>query len=124
MRTNENMITNEATKVCVMRCFYDEEGEYREEYMENIEVSDLPEKAAVRVDLGYDINVLYSKWDVFVVARSISEINEYKKLQATPKAIHGLLHCEMWRSYDGYMSIVSNFRTLRKRYNKRSKKAD
>lgn len=122
MRTNENMTTNEATKICVMRGFYNENGEYCEEYMENIELSKLPEKAIVRVDLDYDINTLYSQWDVLVVARSISEIDEYKKLGARPHFFHSLLHIGEHDRYDGYMCIVHNFKTLRKWYKNRSQK--
>ena len=122
MRKNENMTTNEATKICVMRGFYNENGEYCEEYMENIELSKLPEKAMVRVDLDYDITTLYSQWDVLVVARSISEIDEYKKLGATPHFFHNLLHIGEHDSYDGYMCIVSDFKSLRKWYKNRSQK--
>ena len=121
MRTNKNTAFNEETKVCVMRCYYDEEGEYREEFMENIELSVLPEKAVVRVDLGYDITTLYSQWDVLVVARSISEIEEYKNLGATPRFFHGLLHEGEYRHYDGYICIVSDLKVLWKRYKNRNK---
>ena len=122
MRTNENTTFNEATKICVMRCYYDAEGEYREEYMEGVEISVLPEKAAARVDLEYDITTLYSKWDVLVVARTISEINEYKKLGGTPRFFHELLYLGIQHKHDGYMSIVSNFKSLRKWYKNRSQK--
>jgi hypothetical protein len=114
MRTNKNTAFNERTKVCVMRGFYDADGEYCEEYMEDIELSVLPEKAVVRVDLNYDLTTLYSKEEVLVVARSISEIEEYKTLEATPHFFHGLLHKGEGMHYDGYMCIVSNLRTLRK----------
>jgi hypothetical protein len=122
MRTNENTTFNEAAKICVMRCYYDAEGEYREEYMEGVEISVLPEKAAARVNLEYDITTLYSQWDVLVVARSISEIDEYKKLGATPHFFHNLLHIGEHDCYDGYRCIVSNFKSLRKWYKNRSQK--
>jgi hypothetical protein len=121
MKTTNNTVFNEETKVCVMRCFYDEEGEYCEEYMEGIETSTLPEKASGRLDLRYDINTLYSKWDVLVVARSISEIDEYKKIGATTHFFHRLLHIGEDENYDGYMIIVSNLKTLRKWYKNRIK---
>ena len=89
--------------------------------MEGIELSALPEKAAARVDLGYDITTLYSQWDVFVVARSISEIEEYKNLAATPRFFHGLLHKGEHSHYDGYMCIVDNLKILSKRYKNRIK---
>ena len=119
MRTNENMTTNEATKICAMRGYY-MEGECCEEYMEDIEISALPEKAAIRVDLGYDITTLYSQWDVFVVARTIAEIEEFKTFGETPRLFHELLCLGRHDKYDGYMCYVSNFSTLRKRQKNRS----
>lgn len=118
MRTNKNAAFNERTKVCVMRGFYDADGEYCEEYMEDVELSVLPEKAATRVDHRYDLSTLYSKWDVLVVAKSLSEIDEYKSLGATPRFFHGLLHTGEYSHYDGYMCIASNLKTLRKWHKK------
>jgi hypothetical protein len=120
MRTNKNTAFNERTKVCVMRGFYDADGEYCEEYMEDVELSVLSEKAATRVDHRYDLSTLYSKWDVLVVAKSLSEIDEYKSLGATPRFFHGLLHTGEYSHYDGYMCIASNLKTLRKWHKKNS----
>jgi hypothetical protein len=120
MRTNKNTAFNERTKVCVMRGFYDADGEYCEEYMEDVELSVLSEKAATRVDHRYDLSTLYSKWDVLVVAKSISDIDEYKSLGATPRFFHGLLYKGEHSHYDGYMCIVSNLKTLRKWHEKNS----
>ena len=120
MRTNENRTINETTKICAMRGYY-AEGEYCEEYMEDIELSALPEKAAERVDLEYDITTLYSQWDVFVVARTIAEIEEFKTFGETPRFFHELLCIGRNDKYDGYMCYVSNLSFLRKRQKKHSK---
>lgn len=121
MRTNENMTTNEATKICVMRGYYDEEGEYREEIMENISLSKLPEKAIPRVDLTYDVTILYSKEDVLVISRRVEDIYEYKRIEGKPRFFHSLLHCSNLNWYDGYMCIVVNLKVLKRRHMKNHK---
>jgi hypothetical protein len=120
MKAQKNIDFNEATKVCAMRGYY-VEGEYCEEYMEDIEISALPEKAAARVDLEYDITTLYSQWDVFVVAKTIAEIEEFKTFGETPRFFHELLCLGRHDTYDGYMCYVSNLRTLRKQHKNRNK---
>ena len=121
MKTKKETAFNGDWNVCVMRGFYDEAGEYCEEMMENIHLSRLPEKAIPRVDLTYDVTTLYSKEDVLVIAKSMQEISEYKKLGGTPRFFHSLLHKANSDWYDGYMCIVSNLKTLRKWHKKNRK---
>lgn len=104
---------NSYTKVCVLRGFYDEEGEYHEEHMEDFPLCELPKETITMVDFDYDITTLYSKYDVLVVAKSMQDIDEYRKLGAKPHFFHGLLHIAELDRYDGYMSIVADLEALK-----------
>ena len=104
----------EDSRVCVMRGFYDEKGEYCEEYRDNIELHTLPGRAAEKVSFRYDITTLYSKSDVLVVAKSLKDIYEYRMLGANQRFFHSLLHTMESNSRDGYMCIVTNLEALKK----------
>ena len=114
MRKENGTTTIDNIKVCVMRGFYDEEGEYREEYLEGIALSELPKEAVARIDFEYDITTLYSKRNVLVVAKSKQDIDDYRQLGARPHYFHGLLHCAEHDCHEGYMCIVTNLKTLRR----------
>ena len=72
-------VRNNDTKVCVMRGFYDESGEYREKHYDDVALFELPEKAQIRINFNYDITVLYSPNEVLVIAHKSHDIEEYKK---------------------------------------------
>ena len=112
---------NNDTKVCVMRGFYDEIGEYCEEYWDDVTLCELPETAQIRFSFDYDITVLYSKDEILVMAKKPQDIEEYKKLEGTPRFFHSLLHMAEYRhgGYNGYMCILTNLKALRKRNKKR-----
>ena len=101
-------------KVCVMRGFYDEKGEYREEYFDDVALSELPEKAVARIAPNYDLSILYSKYDVLVIAKSKQDIEEHKRLEGTPQFFHRLLHNPIHSYYDGYMCMAINLESLRR----------
>ena len=109
------------TKVCVMRGFYDEAGEYREEYRENVNLCELPKSAINRINLDYDVNTLYSKNDVLVIAKSLQDIAEYKRLGASPHFFHGLLCIAERDWYNGYMCILSDLKVLKRIQNRKKK---
>lgn len=111
------------TKVCVMRGFYDEKGEYREEYREDVRLCELPETALNRISLDYDVNTLYSKNDVLVIAKSLQDIDEYKKLGASPRFYHELLYIAEHQhgSYNGYMCILTDLKVLKRLQNRNKK---
>ena len=108
---------NNDTKVCVMRCFYDENGEYCETLQEDISLCELSKTAQDRISFNYDISVLYSKNDVLVIGKNLQEIEEYKTLEGSPRFFHSLLHLAEYRCnhYNGYMCILTNLKTLKKR---------
>ena len=110
---NSSHFVNDS-RVCIMRGFYDDKGEYCEEYRDNIELYKLPGDAAERVSFRYDITTLYSKSDVLVVAKSLKDIYEYRMLGANPRFFHGLLHTMESGSRDGYMCLVTNLKALKK----------
>ena len=112
---------NNDTKVCVMRGFYDEIGEYCEEYWDDVTLCELPETAQIRFSFDYDITVLYSKDEIFVMAKKPQDIEEYKKLEGSPRFFHSLLHMAEYRhgGHNGYMCILTNLKALRKRNKKR-----
>ena len=112
---------NNDTKVCVMRGFYDESGEYCEEYWDDVTLCELPETAQIRFSFDYDITVLYSKDEILVMAKKPQDIEEYKKLEGSPRFFHSLLHMAEYRhgGYNGYMCILTNLKALRKRNKKR-----
>ena len=112
---------NNDTKVCVMRGFYDEGGEYREKHYDDVALFELPEKAQIWIDFNYDITLLYSPNEVLVIAKKSQDIGEYKKLEGTPRFFHSLLHMAEYRhgGYNGYMCILTNLKALRKRNKKR-----
>ena len=112
---------NNDTKVCVMRGFYDEIGEYCEEYWDDVTLCELPETAQIRFSFDYDITVLYSKDEILVMAKKPQDIEEYKKLEGTPRFFHSLLHMAEYRhgGHNGYMCILTNLKALRKRNKKR-----
>ena len=114
-------VRNNDTKVCVMRGFYDEIGEYCEEYWDDVTLCELPETAQIRFSFNYDITVLYSKDEILVMAKKPQDIEEYKKLEGTPRFFHSLLHMAEYRhgGYNGYMCILTNLKALRKRNKKR-----
>ena len=60
---------NNDTKVCVMRGFYDESGEYCVEYWDDVTLCELPETAQIRFSFDHDITVLYSKDEILVMAK-------------------------------------------------------
>lgn len=111
-------VRNNDTKVCVMRGFYDESGEYREEYRDDVILCELPETAQIRFSFDHDITVLYSKDEILVMAKKPQDIEEYKKLEGTPRFFHSLLHMAEYRhgGYNGYMCILINLKTLKKRH--------
>lgn len=119
-KTNE---TDMNTKICMMRGFYDEEGEYREGYREDVNLCELPESALNRINLDYDISTLYSKNDVLVIAKNSQDIAEYKKLGASPHFFHGLLHIaeHQYGSYNGYMCILTDLKVLKRLQNRNKK---
>ena len=102
------------TKVCVIRGFYDDEGEYREEIMEDISLSELPREVVDRIAFDYQISILYSKRDVLVVARNKQNLDEYLQLEGRPCFFHGLLHRAFCDWYDGYTCIAAQLSDLRK----------
>ncbi len=108
---------NNDTQVCVMRCFYDESGEYCETFQDDISLCELSKTALDKINFNYDISVLYSKNDVLVIGRNIQEIEEYKTLEGSPRFFHGLLYLAEYqhRHYNGYMCILANLKTLKKR---------
>lgn len=112
---------NNDTKVCVMRGFYDEIGEYCEEYWDDVTLCELPETAQIRFSFDYDITVLYSKDEILVMAKKPQDIEEYKKLEGSPRFFHSLLHMAEYRhgGHNGYMCILTNLKALRKRNKKR-----
>lgn len=116
----KNITFNSNTKVSVMRGFYNNEGEYCEEYMENIPLCELPQKAIERVNLEYDITTLYTEQEVLVIAKELDKIYEYKELEAKPRFFHGLLNLPEHRYYDGYMCIFTDLESLKKSQKKQS----
>ena len=114
-------VRNNDTKVCVMRGFYDEIGEYCEEYWDDVTLCELPETAQIRFSFDYDITVLYSKDEILVMAKKPQDIEEYKKLEGSPRFFHSLLHMAEYRhgGYNGYMCILTNHKAVRKRNKKR-----
>ncbi len=110
----ENYENKNWTKVCVMRGFYDDEGEYREEIMEDISLSELPREAVDRIAFSYQMSVLYSKRDVLVVAQNKQDLDEYLQLEGRPRFFHGLLHQAICDWYDGYMCIAIRLKDLRR----------
>ena len=112
---------NNDTKVCVMRGFYDEIGEYCEEYWDDVTLCELPETAQIRFSFDHDITVLYSKDEILVMAKKPQDIEEYKKLEGSPRFFHSLLHMAEYRhgGHNGYMCILTNLKALRKRNKKR-----
>lgn len=111
-------VRNNDIKVCVMRGFYDESGEYHEEYWDDITLCELPETAQIRFSFDHDITVLYSKDEILVMAKKPQDIEEYKKLEGTPRFFHSLLHMAKYRhgGYNGYMCILVNLKSLKKRH--------
>ena len=109
MRTRRRVVN-----VCVMRGFYDEAGEYREETMENVGIYELPQDAIERINFRYDITTLYSKCDVLVISKNIQNIDEYKTLVAKPRFFHDLLHRGRRDNCDAYRCIVANLGPLKK----------
>lgn len=109
---------NNDTKVCVMRGFYNEADEYIDQYLEDVALCELPQTAQNRIDFDYDITVLYSKNEVLVIAKKSQDIEEYKKLEGSPRFFHGLLHRAEYihRGYNGYMCILTNLKVLKKRH--------
>jgi hypothetical protein len=118
MRAEHNIETIENMSVCVMRGFYDDTGEYREEYFTDIPLSALAEKAVARIAFEYDLSILCSKDEVLVVAANMQDIDEHQRLEGTPRFFHGLLHSSNTRHYDGYMCIAVNLKKHRKRKRK------
>ena len=115
----ENEITiNDNIKVYVMRGFYDERGEYCKEYLEDIPLSELPEKAIPKIDFDYDVSIAYGIQDVLVVAKSRQDLDEYLSLAGKPRFFHSLLN--MSYRYD-YASIVESLKSLRKSKNRKAK---
>lgn len=114
-------VKNNDTKVCVMRGFYNESDEYIEQYREDVALYELPQMAQNRVNFDYDITLLYSKNEVLVIAKKSQYIEEYKKLEGSPRFFHSLLHMAEYRhgGYNGYMCILTNLKALRKRNKKR-----
>lgn len=110
MRTRKSVVN-----VCVMRGFYDEAGEYREETMENVGIYELPQDAIGKINFRYDITTLYSKCDVLVVSKNIKNIDEYKTLVAKPRFFHDLLYRR--DNCDAYRCIVANLGPLKRMYN-------
>lgn len=110
------------TNVCVMRAFYDETGEYREEYIKDIPLSELPEKAVARIAFDYDLSILYSEHEVLVIATSMQDIDEHRRLEGAPKFFHGLLHIPDTRNYDGYLCIAITLKTLRRQRERAQKR--
>lgn len=114
MRVENNAETIETMNVCVMRGFYDDTGEYREEYFRDIPLSELPENAVTRIAFNYDLTILYGANDVLVIAANMQDIDEYQRLEGTPRFFHSLLHNPNTMYYDGYMCIAVNLKALRK----------
>ena len=109
MRTRKSV-----ANVCVMRGFYDETGEYREETMENVGIYELPQDAIGKINFRYDITTLYSKCDVLVVSKNIKNIDEYKTLVAKPRFFHDLLYRGYRDNFYGYKCIVTNLQPLKR----------
>ena len=114
MRVENNAETIENMNVCVMRGFYDATGDYREEYIKDIPLSELPEKVIARIAFEYDLSILYSKDEVLVIAANMQDIDEHQRLEGTPRFFHGLLHSPSTRHYDDYMCIAVNLKALRR----------
>ena len=81
-------VKNNDTKVCVMRGFYNESDEYIEQYREDVALYELPQMAQNRVNFDNDITLLYSKNEVLVIAKKPQYIEEYKKLEGSPRFFH------------------------------------
>ena len=113
MRRENSTAIVDNTKMWVMRGFYDEEEKYCEKYLEEIPLSQLPKEVVDRILFKYDVSVLYSERDLFVIAKSKQELDEYLKLEGTPKFFHGLLHSGAQHHYKGYMCIASKLKHLR-----------
>ena len=121
MSAENNTEITENMSVCVMRGFYDDTGEYREEYVRDIPLSGLPEKAVTRIRFDYDLSILYSNDEVLVIAANMQDIDEYQRLEGTPRFFHSLLNNPNTRYYDGYMCIAANLKALRKPRERRRK---
>ena len=114
MREENNIEMIDDMRVCVMRAFYDEKGEYREAYYVDVPLSGLPEKAVARILFNYDLSIIYSNDEVLVIAANMQDIDEYHRLEGTPRFFHSLLNNTNTRYYDGYRCIAVNLKALRK----------
>lgn len=114
MKMNNTYSTNHYDTVSALRAFFDENGEYFEERHSNISIDALPFEAIERVALGYDITVLYSRSDVFVIAENLSDIDEYLSLSGKTRCLTNLIHTASNTGYDAYMCIAANLSPLRR----------
>lgn len=114
MKMNNTYSANHYDTVSVLRAFFDENGEYFEKRHSDISIDALPFEAIERVALGYDITVLYSRSDVFVIAENLSGIDEYLSLSGKTRYLTNLIHTASNTGYDAYMCIAANLSSLRR----------
>ena len=121
MREENNIEMIDDMKVCVMRAFYDEKGEYREAYYEDVLLSELPEKAVMSIAFDYGMSILYSKNDVLVVTENMQDIKYLRQYEASPRLFHGLMAANRADNFNGYMCYAINLEALRERREKSRK---
>lgn len=88
-----NFKLNSKMKVCVLVGWYDENGNYTENTLENIAIEDIDKSISRNIDYRHDVTIhIAPQEEVRVFARTMSVLNEYIERERSSGGVRSLFN--------------------------------